>query len=147
MNDNVFCLDVSVDDVSVVEVIEGAANLANNSSDFGLGKRSRFSHFLIEISRFTQFHHKVNGFISAESAIKPDNVGMIKFHVDLDLSNEGLFINLIRNCGFEDLFESIKRASCLVLCNINRAKGAFTTEVENVEIINGQILSGVFFTI
>jgi hypothetical protein len=137
MNDNVFCLDVPVDDVSVVEIIEGAADLANDAFNFGLGKRSRFSHFLIEISRFAQLHHKVNGFISAKSAIKPDNVGMIKFHVDLDLSNEGLFVNLIRNCGFEDLFESINCASCLVLCNINRAKGAFTTEVENVEIING----------
>ena len=137
MNNNVFGLNVSVDDVPVVQVVEGGAHLSDNALYFRLRKWSRFPHFLVEISRIAEFHDKIDSFVGAETAIKLDNVSMVKFHVNLNFSDERLFIDFARNCGLEDFFEGIKCAGKFMLGDINRSKGTFSTKVENVEVIDG----------
>ena len=137
MNDNVFSLNVPVNDVFFMQVVKGAADLSDNASDLWLLERSSLSHFLVEISRFAELHDKVNVFVSAKSTIKLDNVGMVKFHVDFNFPDEGLFINLIENSWFEDLFEGIKWSSEFMLSHINRTEGSLPTEIENFEVING----------
>lgn len=65
----------------------------------------------------------------------------------LDFSDEGLFIDLVGNCRFEDLLEGNKWSGEFMLSHINWAKCSFSTKVENVEIINGQILGDIFLTL
>ena len=79
MNNDVLGLDISVNDVFVVKIFKSTTNLANDWLDLLFRKGSLFEKLLVKVSGMTKLQNEVYRLCSWKSAVKFDNVWMIKF--------------------------------------------------------------------
>lgn len=87
MNYDVLGLDISVNDVFVMKIFKSTTNLTNDRLDFLFRKGSLFEKVLVKVSGMTKLQNEVYRFCSRKGAVKFDNVWMIEFQVDFDLSD------------------------------------------------------------
>jgi hypothetical protein len=82
IEENVLRLDVTMDDLFLMDVIEPLANLAHDWTGIRLFHSMRFSQKLQQLSSSAVFNQKVNVFFILEVTVKGSNIPMIQVKLD-----------------------------------------------------------------
>lgn len=89
MNKNdIFRLDVSVNNIMFVHVAEAFKDLSGENGNWVLVKLGSFLHQIIQLAITAKFHQQVNIIIVTEISVEFDKIRMVQKHLYLDFADE-----------------------------------------------------------
>jgi hypothetical protein len=81
-------LQIAVNNVTIMQVFNGAAYLNKPASDLGHGEVRSFAQGIGQRAVLAQLEDNVSVFLEGKGAVELDNVGVVKFRVELKFGDE-----------------------------------------------------------
>ena len=88
MIDYVFWLQVAVNDLALVHVVQGSANLLHDRLHEVLAEFPLFLEEGVELPRAAQLLHEVDVLLVSEEGVQPHDVGVVQERLDFNLTHQ-----------------------------------------------------------